>query len=669
MQTFFSPPVQAAFKRIATVAMLACMVIGMGGASCVEVIFNPVEPEAGPDVTESAEACQAGAVCSSGCSSDAITSEDGYACAECELSEGDIEICGDIVSIPCFTVESPFGGTCQQCISDDGEFAFNNCDEGQDALIEVQCRNVESAIEQEDGEVTVETCEICTDETGRVISRRCRPEADSCETVVENGLQCEVCTLDGEFAYRECEPAVFEPRVCETYGTDEARCFDCYGVNDELLLHVCGGDEFPGNGSDVACEEYINFEGEYCERCYDTATGEVFEEFCDEPVFPNERCEVLAFENAECVVCSIEGELVSSECFGFCEGEPGVDPNDPSNPDGAPVIEECPAECELSRIEENVICIACFDSFSGDFQEQCTSGQIVGDLDCEVIYETVVEGTEDGGGNPEDFAQPQACNEDADCGPDEFCNDEVCVRQGEEPPVVTDYECLVCYEPNTSDEVYRACEPVGQPTQPECYVDYDDRGEPCEVCFDPETGDVFFDSCQGEPPPPPPPDQCIEFEAYLYREDGDFYRVTPERDAFEHDPNGQEIWAFCQECFGDGFESDGFVECNIYNSCQETGRECDEGNLATYVIEPRSCDEPWGELFVGSPEEPARVLGWMWETLQVPALEAVRLGQVNNGPCGQERGDRILVRVPAEYGNVLQNYEFYPADETMPGQP
>ncbi len=637
-------------QRLLTVAALSLMVIGMGGASCL-IDIGVLEAEdagvlVGDGGTEAdTDACQEGAICTPGCLASGINSAEGSACAECVDDSGDaISICGEIVSIPCFTVESPFGVTCQQCFSDDGEYSFNNCDESQDAFVEVVCRDVETETVNEDGELDVETCEICTDEGGRVVSRTCRPEADSCETVIDNGLECEVCTLGGEFAYRECQPLIFEPRVCETYGNDDERCFDCYGDQDELLVHYCEGPNVPAIEGSIACDEYVNFEGEYCEVCFNTATGEIVNEACEGEGNPSERCEVLFFDSAECTVCSIDGDVTSADCFGYCEGT-GEDPDGP--PGNAPpdpdFPNECPAECDLSRIDGDTVCVACFDLNTGDFQEQCTSGG-EGDLLCEIIYDTVSDDPNDPGLMP-----AEECFEDADCNRNAICIDQVCVPEGEPPPVVTDYECLVCYDPETEEEVYRACEPIGQPQQPECYVENDAAGNPCEVCFDPETGDIFFDSCDDEPPPPP---QCLELELPLLRADRDIYLTNVDGTSPAYDPNGTEIIAFCQECYGDGFE-DGFAECNVFGTCDAFALDCGQNGLVRIAIAPTACDAPWGRDFDGDPDELARILGWAWEDVGVRAVEVVRLGQYETDDCNSPRGDTIILTVPE---NALEQF-------------
>jgi hypothetical protein len=427
-----------------------------------EIVDGPDDPvDAGV-----ADGCFANAtgecvVATEGCDPSAIDAAGGERCAVCSVDGEVVDVCGEPEVAFCFDLEAP--EPCQRCVTQDGVVLFDDCYESPEQLADLTCENVTY---EDDTAAGATTCEVCRDQTGRLVSETCRPDADECFDVVVEGRACVECFAGGELAYRECEQTNLDPRVCEAYGEGDLMCVDCYGEADQLLSHECsvGGPITPP----AFCDEYLDPDGRHCEVCY-SQDGDVVSEFCDD--VPNtgvERCEELSFSDQTCLLCvGAEGEPTFTECWS------NVCPDDPTN------TMECPPPppCETHFADDGSVCRTC-PTLGGESETLCLEG---GDLFCsleEVIEEPVP-------GNDPDPNQP--------------------------PAIVV---CQVCRDGPDGPVVYEECEDTST-EPPVCMETVSPDGVVCEQCFDPATGFELFNTCEGQPA-----DMCFDEVGVLRGENG-----------------------------------------------------------------------------------------------------------------------------------------------------
>jgi len=392
----------------------------------------------------------------SGCSPESISGGNGERCASCSEGGESFEICGAPTVGTCFQVEDP--EPCTRCFTDDGATVYSDCgDVAATAVLDCEQTVYEPTPDQPNGE----SCEVCRDGTGRVVSETCGLELpDECHEETVEGRACEVCTRDGQEVSFVCEaPTLSEPpRVCESYASDTGSCVDCYGADDQLLLHECTF----GEGADVVafCETITEPSGLVCERCLND-DGFVVTESCDVPQPGLERCQDLSYEfDGEfigCFVCVDEQNVFTvADCWSSQCNE-----TDPGDPAGGPAPNTCAPPACSNSYENGQACRTC-TSATGDSSTQCVAE---GDIYCqeeEVFFDPP----------PSDPGDP---NEPA-------------------PPAEVQV-CTVCRDTQTGEEVYRD-EDCGAGTggvvcEPAINVD----GTPCEICYDDFGFDPIYSTC------------------------------------------------------------------------------------------------------------------------------------------------------------------------------
>jgi hypothetical protein len=554
---------------------------------------------------------------SDACSPDDLqTHPDGSACAQCVEGEETIEICGDRTTVQCSQLENAFGDPCQRCVTA-SLVLYDDCilaavPDGEVFCEQVEVGGVEAGASDDTGSIVVEDdqdCEVCYDAEGSVVSTSCRPEADTCETVVIDGRACEQCTYEGQLAYLVCEDVDLDPDVCEVYENDEGRCVDCY-QNNALISHTCTlGD--PGAREPGFCESFDTFDGLICTECFDDA-GNPVDFFCEEPSTAA-FCQELVFEQAQqvCTVCvDIDGEVTESECLDLACLEEVNDPGACINTTPCTFVEsadgqlcrECPIT-DGSGLDNNTVERECLDAGGSD------------ELVCEEAFDFF-----DAPGDPDD---PNA------------------------DPIVEEVRCIRCYGPD-GDLEYEECEGMGgEPAPPTCAYEILPDGTECLVCSDPSTGDVVYD-CGGIAPECyedviedelcwvcdgqvvecyPPPLTCTYDDGELLGDNGD--PVTFVAD------NGDVIEAVvdCSECFAeDNADVIDFASCSLRDACRTDEGDpggggmtpggdpvlppdalCAESNLWFYEIP--QCELPWQEDGVnvasGSADELQQIMRWL----------------------------------------------------------
>ena len=53
--------------------------------------------------------------------------DDNTTCSACQRDDGEALICGEVTEAQCFDLESPSGGSCQRCITIDGDVLYDDC--------------------------------------------------------------------------------------------------------------------------------------------------------------------------------------------------------------------------------------------------------------------------------------------------------------------------------------------------------------------------------------------------------------------------------------------------------------------------------------------------------------------------------------------------------------
>ncbi len=378
-------------------------------------------------------------------------------CAACD--GGGVQVCGPARTARCFELE--LAGPCQRCVTDDGQVLYDDCAAPADELGDLLCESV--SYDSDDARADETTCEVCRDANGQVVRESCRPNATECRDVIVNGRDCQECfTAEGELAYRECERADLDPRVCEVYGGAGGSCVDCYGDDDELLSHECtSGGSFDGGVGAPArdasyCDEVLDPAGRTCERCY-SETGTLVSESCvDDVEAAPGRCQQLTFSEQSCLVCVDDsGQEASTQCESTT--------NACASPDACPV-----PSCENTYTADGTLCRTCPTS------------------------NAAADGSE------------TRCMSDSDlvCVTDQSFSEAPPPEGGDDPALVSEV-CTVCSAAGV--EQYRACSSDGSvPPQPVCSAKSSADGAACEECVEAASGDVVYSSCDERGPAPPP---------------------------------------------------------------------------------------------------------------------------------------------------------------------
>ena len=551
------------------------------------------------------------------------------------------EICGELRTARCFDLESPEGGTCQRCVTDAGEVLYDDCFDAPQDVANLHCEVVlrgdpaeapttevlacssdtdcgEGAVcildnQAPEGRCVPLTdgveCEVCTDEAGYTVREVCRPQADSCSDVVEaDGRVCTECTLNGELAWRECTRPDVDPRVCEAYGDESARCIDCYGESDELLSHDCSF----GNGGQGFCDVVAAPGGLSCRTCYDASGAVLFEE-CDAGQ-PPMRCEELAFTDQTCVVCVDEQ---NAPLFTDCRLN------------SCSPVGDCPPPppCEVRFTGDGALCRVCPVEGTNEVEQRCLSG---GDLFC--FFE-------------DSFSEPPPPSS-----PDD----------PNSPPPASPDVCLVCVDAAVGSEVYRSCGGgAGAAEPPVCMPSTDADGVLCETCYDPQTGEALYSSCAE---PPPPPDQCVDMPGLEVRGSQGQALYLPSDNVDVATP----AIADCVSC-AESPDMPAFSQCFLRMSCGATDPSMPEPQPApcvevqTWFYEVTQCADPWGQS--ADVDGIVRMIAYLLEQHGVPAWRVSYSPGLQTPStceaCGCLTGARLEVDVEPAYEGVLVDLGFH----------
>jgi hypothetical protein len=402
------------------------------------------------------------------CAPEDILTLDDQQCATCHFAD-EYEICGQLLSARCIDMTNAYGTACQSCVvNSTGEVLYDDCAERAvdtgttcETVLLAPTEAVDNltdagpqAIDDEE-DINSQKCEICSDADGQVTSFQCRPNHDACQDVSIDGRSCTECTLDGVFAYRECEPWSIDPVKCESYENDAGRCVDCFGTENEMLTHQCTLTQ--ADSAELFCDTFLAANGVSCQKCYDL-NGNVVIENCEETAPAAEYCERLTFEEQTCVLCLDQSntptliDCIANTCV---EGDESDCPPPPS--------------CENAYNSDGALCRICpYTDEESDtiIQEQlCLTG---GNLFCEEFTELV--------------EQERPSNGDEDLTPE---------------VVTVEITCVICLDEGV--EVYRNCdgvEPDSLVSPPICEAHVTEVGSlSCQICYDATTNEEVFNDC------------------------------------------------------------------------------------------------------------------------------------------------------------------------------
>lgn len=528
-------------------AVLVCAALAVGALGCTSYDAS-VGPQEGPQGPATGDCYENGAgecvVASEGCSPGEISGGATERCARCADGEAEYEICGEPRVGTCFQVE--FAEPCTRCVADDGALVFSDCpDEDNAAVLDCETSQTPPTEDAPEGE----TCQVCRDGTGRVVSETCGAgQADDCREEERNGRTCEVCTVDGQDVVLGCSaPTLSEPpRVCETYEGADGSCVDCYGEDDQLILHECsfGMDA----GAAAFCETVTTASGVPCDRCYN-GDGFLVSEQCDDtpPAIGPERCQELFYELGDeevmCFVCVDEQNVFTvADCWSnACEMDPALD-------DG-----QCSPQC-FTTYENGQPCRTC-TGVNGQTGTQCVAD---GDVYCQ-----------------EEEVFPEEPPPDDDPNTD---------------PTAPEVQlCTVCRDTNTDEVVYEECGPnFGSSVACEPAVAVD--GTQCEVCYDDFTGDEVYSTCGDDA-------MCSSVtEQLLFGENNNELYLPGGADNADVAPEPALVdCTFCSADASNALQGQDGGFCQLQNElCTESVTLCPTA-FPVVGFDLTQCADPWGQ--------------------------------------------------------------------------
>ncbi len=422
----------AAARAVVGVLVGVCLVAATGccgaGSTCADTTATDAPPQL--------DGAQEGAPQTSpGCDASEITQQNGDVCAVCASSQGSQTICGAPQTAECYTSQNPYGDSCQQCATADGEVLYDDC------AVQASFDRCEPITPDPSSPVDAanSVCMACFDDSGRSTRTVCEPQSDECHTANDGDRSCRECTRDGLRVVLDCGPLAIDPQSCVAYENTLGRCVDCLSERGELLSHAC--TLFGEDDVFTSCVQRTDPGGVQCVECTDK-NGTVLSTECAAAAPPaSEFCQLLDYTSQTCLVCLDQNQTpyvascVSTQC------------DDPTDPNTCAPLNACSfvdgdTPGELCRVcaEPNGPEVQCLDTN----QVRCVT-QAAAELD-----NTTPDGT-----------------------------------------------CITCSDPSTGVEVYRDCNAGSSAPAPLlCAQTVAADGSSCTVCYEDATNAPRYSTCQ-----------------------------------------------------------------------------------------------------------------------------------------------------------------------------
>ncbi|MFH1808793.1 MAG: hypothetical protein ABIJ09_08605 [Pseudomonadota bacterium] len=525
-----------------------------------------------------------------------------------------------------------------------------------------------------------QTCEICTDLQGRVLSELCGVgERAECSVLENNlGATCSICqTSTGTVLFDSCHEELPTNMLagCESYtDANGLTCEICYADNGDVVRRDCTGEDLP-------CEIYQR-DGQRCQRCVNGNGGTT--ETC-EPLPPGpDYCNALSSaDGSTCYTCyDANNAVVEHSCSG-----------------------PAPVACSEYRTSDGATCQVCYDQNGGVVNrscwrdpppEQCHTYSTSDGL-CTICYDAAGNITHRACDTTGCAGQGLTCMNDSDCAQGAACVNGLCsCEQAPSCELFTTLDgvlCEICGDLNrdgTVDVLDATCFPE-PPTPVECWEETrsDSTGDSvvCTVCRT-EQGEIS-ETCSNSRPSV----VCVVEQSA----DGIICEVC-------RDPNGVVVHTSCDDllCHEEAVPSQGPTDqlvpcqlcerqgllvslaCDMQNTCYTTGTDPADppppqptpgappapdpcGNL-WLNIEPLQCgNSPWERWFRDvnnvqeiRPIDEGEVLREYYRSQLAPSIPVLAY-RIERGlfdtsfcaSCDCPRGDRIFIYVPANVSQRL----------------